>query len=135
MEFYAKRKYYTSINFKNLIISIYKMILDREIKPCFNPDNYWAIFVVGFAMDILLHYLAKRGYEDLPYGFGRALMPYYNSLRYPTLDPLKSLDWPTFKSWVYGGLISGFAIALCLLLSDLFLKLINWFQKKDKVNE
>lgn len=114
------------------------MILNREIKPNWDIDQFWATLIVGFVLDIVLHYLAKRDSQGLSYGIGGSLMPYYNSLKYPSIDPLKSIigpDSPTFKSWFYGGLLGGLALVFGLLFTDIFLEIVNRIQKKKEADK
>lgn len=96
-------------------------------KPFWNPWQYLFVFIGGFIVDLIVHTLAYQHKKYNGIGFGAYLMPKYKYLRF--VGPM-SIDYPTTKSVIYGGIFSGILCMLALVVSD---ALLTWLNKDEEL--
>ena len=97
-----------------------------ELKPGWNGYQYVMIFISGFLLDLMVHFLVKRKYDaqrmgqDL-FGPSTSLMSYYRALEWG----FESEYVKTFVSWLMGGILGGILCAISLLFADVFLQVAD----------
>lgn len=104
-----------------------------RLEPGWNAWQYLSIFIAGFILDVILHFLSRRKFYALKagqydvFGVAPSLMYYYNGLK--NHWPLKNTEsyWAeTFNVWFWGGVYGGLACVFALLVADVILQVYDY---------
>lgn|SRR5574343_993126 len=99
--------------------------------PLERPDQFFDIeflyiFIAGIIGDMIVHFFAyQQSIGNL--GFGKSLMPYYNSFR--GLPP-KMLSGNT-KATLYGAISGGIACVVGLIIARVIMLVIQKIEQKE----
>ena len=107
------------------------LLSKTQLKPGWNGYQYLMVFLVGFVVDLIIHYFANRKYysQGQLFGFAEGLVPWYRSVgSMGLLGSFESEYIRTFNKWALGALIGGLICVVVLAIADLALQIADWVE-------